>query len=70
MRATTSSNATSESELRKMDLPTLAKESRQAWERVKSEIPSDVRSRIEPHFNVLTDSGYIQNQAQVLAGTK
>lgn len=53
-----------------MDLPTLAKESRQAWERVKSEIPSDVRSRIEPHFNVLTDSGYIQNQAQVLAGTK
>ena len=53
-----------------MDLTTLANESRQAWERVKSQIPENVRSEIEPHFNVLTDKGYIKSQSEAMAGSR
>lgn len=57
-----------EADLQALDLPTLAEKSRQAWNAVKGQIPSDVLERIEPQFNVLTDDGYISRQVKEMAG--
>lgn len=59
-----------ERELREMDLHTLAQSSRSAWEQVKNQIPAEARKTLEPHFNVLTDQSYIQQQTEVLAGSR
>jgi hypothetical protein len=52
-----------EGELRKLDLATLATQSREAWDSVKDEIPEEIQARIGPHFNVLTDPGFLREKA-------
>lgn len=56
-------------ELRKLDVASLAKQSREAWNKAKSQIPQQVRQELEPHFEVLTDSSYISEQLEIAGGT-
>lgn len=56
----------SEQELRKMELPQIASEARQAWDPVKQRlakgesISSDELQRIAPYFDVLTDQSFVK----------